>query len=65
MTLTEIKTAVDAGQTVHWANQAYVVIKDKLGRYLIRCLLNDNYTGLTDASGDMNEKEEQFFLPDA
>lgn len=62
MTLTEIKNAVDAGQVVHWANEAYVVMKDRLGRYLIHCVLNDNYTGLVNAAGEMNEKEDQFFL---
>ena len=35
MTLDEIKAAVDAGQTVHWANTGYVVHKDRLGQYLI------------------------------
>ncbi len=31
MTLDDIKAAVDAGQTVHWANIGYVVHKDWLG----------------------------------
>ena len=35
MTLEEINAAVDAGQTVHWANTGYVVHKDRLGQYLI------------------------------
>ena len=40
MTLEDIKAAVDAGQTVHWANTGYVVHKDRLGQYLITYLPN-------------------------
>ena len=40
MTLDEIKAAVDAGQTVHWANTGYVVHKDRLGQYLITYVPN-------------------------
>lgn len=65
MTLTEIKNAVDAGQVVHWANEAYVVMKDRLGRYLIHCVLNDSCIGLTNLAGDqMNGGEADFFLGD-
>ena len=35
MTLEEIKAAIDAGRTVHWANTGYRVHKDSLGQYLI------------------------------
>jgi hypothetical protein len=38
MTLEDIKAAVDAGQTVHWANTGYIVHKDRLGQYLIMVL---------------------------
>jgi hypothetical protein len=31
MTLNEIKTAVDAGNRVHWVNSGYVVTRDVLG----------------------------------
>ena len=27
MTLDDIKAAVDAGQTVHWANTSYIVLR--------------------------------------
>jgi len=40
MILDEIKAAVDAGQTVQWANTGYVVQKDRLGQYLITYLPN-------------------------
>jgi hypothetical protein len=63
MTLEDIKAAVDAGQTVHWANTGYVVHKDRLGQYLITYVLNDSCIGLTDRSGHrLNGKEAEFFI---
>ena len=41
MTLEEIKAAIDAGRTVHWANTGYRVQKDSLGQYPV------SYTHLT------------------
>ena len=63
MTLEEINAAVDAGQTVHWANTGYVVHKDRLGQYLITYLPNDSCIGLTDRGGQrLNGKEAEFFI---
>ena len=63
MTLNEIKSAVEAGRSVHWANDGYKVIKDKLGRFLIVCLGNDSCWGLTWTDGvTMNENESQFYI---
>ena len=63
MTLEDIKAAVDAGQTVHWANTGYVVHKDRLGQYLITYLPNDSCIGLTDRGGQrLNGKEAEFFI---
>ncbi|MCK8485273.1 hypothetical protein MUY21_14610 [Aliiroseovarius sp. S2029] len=63
MTLDEIKAAVDAGQTVHWANTGYVVQKDRLGQYLITYVLNGSCIGLTDREGQrLNGKEAEFFI---
>ncbi|MEL7177411.1 MAG: hypothetical protein AAGK28_12905 [Pseudomonadota bacterium] len=63
MTLEDIKAAVDAGQTVHWANTGYVVHKDRLGQYLITYVPNDSCIGLTDRSGHrLNGKETEFFI---
>ncbi|PIL19804.1 hypothetical protein P775_12655 [Puniceibacterium antarcticum] len=63
MTLEVIKAAVDAGQTVHWANTAYVVHKDRVGQYLITYLPNGNCIGLTHRSGHrLNGDEAEFFL---
>ena len=47
MTLEDIKAAVDAGQTVHWANTGYIVHKDRLGQYLITYVPNGSCIGLT------------------
>ena len=63
MTLDDIKAAVDAGQTVHWANTGYVVHKDRLGQYLITYVPNGSCIGLTDRSGHrLNGKEAEFFI---
>jgi len=63
MNIAEIKTAVDAGQSVHWSNAGYVVRKDTLGQYLIIFEPNSSAIGLTDRSGcRLNGQEEDFFL---
>ena len=63
MTLDEIKAAVDAGHTVHWATTGYVVHKDRLGQYLITYVPNGSCIGLTDREGQrLNGKEAEFFL---
>lgn len=63
MTLQEIKDAVLAGQTVHWRNEAYEVMRDKVGQWFIVCRFNGSLCGLTWADGvTMSEKPEDFFL---
>ena len=63
MTLEGIKAAVDAGQTVHWANTGYVVHKDRLGQYLITYVPNGNCIGLTDRGGQrLNGEQAEFFI---
>jgi hypothetical protein len=63
MTFEEIKVAVDAGLTVHWANTGYRVHKDSLGQYLITFEPNGNCIGLTDRSGQrLNGYEAEFFI---
>lgn len=65
MNLQEIKTAVDAGKRVHWANAGYSVIRDSLGQYLIVYGLNGFTIGLTHRDGvTLNGDEEQFFIAD-
>jgi hypothetical protein len=63
MKLNEIKEAVEAGKTVHWASPLYVVIKDGIGQWLIKCLGNGSCIGLTWRDGvTMNGREDQFFV---
>ena len=65
MNLAEIKAAVMAGKTVHWASDAYVVIyAPRIDQFLIKCSLNDNCIGLTWKDGvTMNGEPGQFFIP--
>ena len=63
MKLQEIKDAVLAGKTVHWKNEGYEVMRDKVGQWFIICCFNESMTGLTWADGvTMNEREEDFFV---
>lgn len=64
-TIEQIKTAVNNGKTVHWANENYVVIKDdKCKTYLIHSKCNDHYIGLTNLSGtQLNGNIEDFYIP--
>lgn len=69
MTLEEIKAAVEAGQTVHWTNELYRVIKDDTGQWLIHCRPvaghGDVYWGLTWQDGvTMNGSPDQFYIAD-
>jgi hypothetical protein len=62
MTVQEIKTAVDNGKTVHWSNELYTVIKDKIGQYLIVCT-NGYCIGLTWMDNTtLNGKEQDFYI---
>jgi hypothetical protein len=63
MNLAQIKTAIAEGKTVNWKNASYVVIKDNLGQYFIRCDINQHHIGLTWLDGEtLNGKEEDFFI---
>lgn len=65
MKLQEIKDAVEAGKTVCWKNDAYVVIKAN-DEWLIKCTLNDNCIGLTWRDNKtMNGEEKDFFVKEA
>ncbi|PHQ84330.1 MAG: hypothetical protein COB65_05820 [Thalassobium sp.] len=65
MNIEDIKTALDAGKTVHWANTGYVVRKDRLGQYLIVYLPNGGAIGLTNRAGtQLNGAEGEFFIAD-
>ena len=63
MTTQQIKSAVDQGKVVHWSNELYTVIKDKLGQYLIKCGPNNHCIGLTWADDvTLNGEEEDFYI---
>lgn len=61
MNLEAIKTAVETGKTVCYQTNAYKVIKDKFGRWMIEC--GGHRIGLTWTDGKtMNGKPEDFFI---
>jgi hypothetical protein len=63
MKLDEIKKGVEDGLTIHWANDGYKVIKDKIGQFLIVNIWNDFAWGLTWRDGiTMNESEDKFYI---
>lgn len=63
MNIAEIKAAVDAGKSVHWANEGYQVHRDGLGQYLITFVRNGSTIGLTDRSGrQLNGAEADFCI---
>ena len=64
MTLQEIKAAVLAGKTVHWASTAYAVKYSERGDcFNIVYTPDGNCIGLTHQDGvTMNGQPEEFFL---
>ena len=58
MTLQEIKSAVDRGQSVQWANQLYEVQKHH-DEYYVVCSSNGHTTKLTDP---MQERPSEFYI---
>ena len=60
MNFTEIKTAVLAGKTVHWASDANnVIYAPRIDQFLIKCSLNDNCNGLTCKDGRDYERQAE------
>ncbi|MDP2237016.1 MAG: hypothetical protein Q8J88_11330 [Bacteroidales bacterium] len=63
MTLSEIQTAIKAGQVVYWSSLLYQVTRDTKGQYFIVCLQNNHAIGLTWADGKtLNGREPDFFI---
>jgi hypothetical protein len=60
MNLHEIKSAVEAGLPVHWANDGYSVIKGKAG-YFVRFDSNDYLTPL-ERNGVLIDNEVDFYI---
>lgn len=66
MTLDEIKAAVNAGKTVHWASEGYTVIRDQHDQWFIAYRhghRDANYIGLTWTDGvTVNGRPDQFYI---
>ena len=63
MTLNEIKSAVEAGKVVHWANDGYSVVKDSIGQFLVIFKYNDSCISLTWQDGKtLNGQESEFYI---
>lgn len=66
MTINEIKQAVNEGKTVCVGTTAYIVTRDNLNQWFIRCKLNNYLIGLTHSDGiTLNNKPDAFFILDA
>lgn len=55
--INKIKQWVDEGRIVYAKSSNYVVIKDKLGEYIIKCRSNNNIIGLHGKDGTKFEKK--------
>ena len=63
MTIEQIKAAIEAGKTVCWKADNYIVSKDTIGQYLITCTNNNHAIGLTWKDGiTLNGEESDFFI---
>lgn len=63
MTATEIKKEIDNGNKVYYKSSIYEVIKDGIGQYLIKCIINGHCIGLTWQDGEtLNGKEGDFYV---
>lgn len=60
-TITELKTAVEAGKHVHWKSPAYIIQKWRNGEFFIYCIPSDSAIGLESTTGQLNAKLEDFF----
>lgn len=66
MNIQEIKTAVEAGKTVHWSNAGYVVTKDSIGQFHITFKQNQSSVGLTNRAGNrLNGQPQDFYIAEA
>lgn len=62
MNLEQIKSAVEAGETVHLSNESYTVIKDSKNQWLISCA-NGSAIGLTwEDETTLNGQEHKFYI---
>ena len=63
MTKEELIKAMDDSKEVRWKNDAYKCFKDKFGRYLVKCTLNDYTIGIFHRNGiGMNLDPEDCYI---
>jgi hypothetical protein len=63
MTLSEIQSAVLAGQKVHWKTKAYEIVHDQIGQWLVVCRSTGGCWGLVWTDGvTVNGKPWDFFV---
>ena len=63
MTREELIKAMDDSKEVQWKNDAYKCFKDKFGRYLVKCTLNDYIIGIFHQNGiGMNLDPEDCYI---
>lgn len=64
MNLSQIKSAVKAGQVVHWATDSYVVkYNEPTGQFCIVCTANGHTIGLTWRDGvTLNGHPSEFYV---
>ena len=63
MDLQAIKQAIKNNKTVCYKNNAYIVIKDNIGQYIIKCTINGYCIGLTWRDGvTVNGQPSDFYI---
>jgi len=62
MTATEIRAAIDAGKTVHWANDSYSVIKSGYEYLIVRGKDCISLSGTGKYEDVLNGAEDQFYI---
>lgn len=60
-TAAKIKKLVDDGVQVYWANDAYTVIKDNAGQYLVKYHPGNAAIGLADKHGKILNTNQKYF----
>ncbi len=62
MTVVEIVQALQAGKTVHWVNDGYIVVRESDGSLGILCIQNNNYCGVHSKSGVLLHDPGDFYV---
>ena len=57
-----IRKQVELGNTVHWKNSNYQVIKDNIGQWLLHSKCNDWYFGIFDKNGQLDKNDTGYYV---